>query len=1141
MQQNSNPLNIFGGNFSDSEDEYEVVPDIQEASLNVKIQDKYNTNMRNFREFMSNADYVTIKGDEETNIVDMCAMFNDKFYSKTYNIPDDKIPKMFKFIELCRRDNLHQMLYEKQQTYSGFMIDFDIYQKGKKSHITKDAISSVATDLYKLLKKYINLSQPDSSYENGECDIYMACIQKPEPKLNAEKNIYKDGFHILIPGIKLTRHVKTFLLNKCIEDGLFKTLFNTIDIAEGHKFEDIVDINSKHVPIFLLGSSSKPNTPPYKLTSIKLIKSKVEHFDDIETNPLTSEVLEDFMRGTNGTVDPKNSPIVLAHELSVNWEKPRGIIKKRQYEPREEYIAMCETMKKQPKNASEEALEHGELSIANISDPDAEFIEGMLNCLHPSRYKDFELWFKVLCVLSHTSKSYRELAENFSMKCVEKYNPVDFEHHWQSASTNKKNKLNIGSLHFWAKNDNPERYEIVRKNSLGQIANAKVFDPQLEGNLQHYDVAKILFYSLKHKYVYDTANGGIWYEFILVEDKQKKGEIYKWRSYPDSQPNSLKVYTSEILPILFTKVFHSIEKQIEKGSENEVLNKYNRLVKQNLKITCRKIRDNGFKNALIRECEQVFQKFDFSEKLDKAEDILGVSNGILKLGKQVEFITGYHPYCISEFTPVDYIPFDPYNAITKKLLKALRNIFPDDEPDTFEFIMCYFASCLDRKKKESLIAILVGGGSNAKSFILELVGGVMGPYRVKLPLSFLTSRQKNAEGATPALMQLRKARMAQYSESEKNETLHLAKVKEFTGQETMGGRNLNEGWQNFKPTCHHVVGTNYDFEINGNDHGSWRRIKKVPMKIKFCKAGVDDYDENNPYERIADPTMIAQWTEDPEVLSSFLSILCHYYEILQSKYNGLVENVPHPHVQLETEQYRDRQDKVNNFINIRFVKGCKDNDYVLTIAQIIEKYTKWHDGLYPDDKEYKKSIGYQIENSKLIKLFTKSRTGPILKGYRILDADEEPDTEAGETYLMDNIMNGKKGKFKDISSEDCDQYYANICKEFEATKLVKAELVREEKKKIQQKRMKAIADAKNAPKVADAKPIPYKKNVDIIPNSNSYDKSGFRVIDTIDKKEFICELRSDDEESSDDEPLIKKTIIKRESSSSEGEYDSELE
>jgi hypothetical protein len=486
------------------------------------------------------------------------------------------------------------------------------------------------------------------------------------------------------------------------------------------------------------------------------------------------------------------------------------------------------------------------------------------------------------------------------------------------------------------------------------------------------------------------------------------------------------------------------------------------------------------------------------------------------------------------------VPFDPYNLTTKKLLKALRNIFPDDEPDTFEFIMCYFAACLDRKKKESLIMILVGGGSNAKSFLLELVGGVMGPYRVKLPLAFITSRQKNAEGATPALMMLVNARLAQYAESEKGETMHLAKVKEMTGQETMSGRKLNEGMRNFKPTCHHVVGTNYDFEINGNDHGSWRRIKKVPMKIKFCKAGVDEYDENNPYERIADPSMIAKWTEDPEVLSSFLSILCHYYEILQSKYGGLVENVPHPHVQLETEQYRDRQDKVNNFINIRFVKGGEDNEYVLTIAQIIEKYTKWHESLYPDDKEYKKSIGYQIENSKLIKLFTKSRTGPILKGYRILDADEEPDAESGETYLMDNMMSSKKGKLKDIGVEDCDQYYAKICKEFEEVKLVKAEIVKAEKKKIHKKRMEAIANAKNAPIDDNTKPIPYKKNVEIIPNPNTYDKSGFKVIDKVDKKEFMCGSE-DGSDSSDDEPMIKKTIIKVEDSSSEGEYDSELD
>ena len=161
---------------------------------------------------------------------------------------------------------------------------------------------------------------------------------------------------------------------------------------------------------------------------------------------------------------------------------------------------------------------------------------------------------------------------------------------------------------------------------------------------------------------------------------------------------------------------------------------------------------------------------------------------------------------------------------------ALRNLFPDDEPDTFNYIMHYLASTLDGHKKESIFMILVGKGSNGKSFLVELHKGAIGEiYGVKMPLSFLTSRSKDAESATPALMQLKDAHFAYYSESNKFEVLNMAKIKEFTGQETMAGRKLHQDYINFKPKCHHLVASNNDFEILGTDHGTWRRIDYVNM------------------------------------------------------------------------------------------------------------------------------------------------------------------------------------------------------------------------------------------------------------------------------------------------------------------------
>ncbi len=51
----------------------------------------------------------------------------------------------------------------------------------------------------------------------------------------------------------------------------------------------------------------------------------------------------------------------------------------------------------------------------------------------------------------------------------------------------------------------------------------KIFDAQLEGDLQHYDIAQILFKSLRHKYVYDQDDRMAWYEFVLDGEPCKPG------------------------------------------------------------------------------------------------------------------------------------------------------------------------------------------------------------------------------------------------------------------------------------------------------------------------------------------------------------------------------------------------------------------------------------------------------------------------------------------------------------------------------------------------------------------------------------------------------------------------------------------
>ena len=255
----------------------------------------------------------------------------------------------------------------------------------------------------------------------------------------------------------------------------------------------------------------------------------------------------------------------------------------------------------------------------------------------------------------------------------------------------------------------------------------------------------------------------------------------------------------------------------------------------------------------------------------------------------------------------------------------------------------------------------------------------------------------------------------------------MAKIKEFTGQETLGGRKLHSDYVNFKPKCHHLVASNNDFEILGSDHGTLRRIDYFNMKIKFCGV-MDAYDKKNPYERKADPSMGDHWAEDPEVLTAYLSILTYFYESLYTKYGGKVRNVPHPHIIKETEEFRNRQDRVNNFLNSALVK-CADEDEEMPMDTVIEIYIKWYEKNYPGtSKECQRIAKEQLENSKIQKFIKKTRGGNLIKGYRILDINEEKNDD--EEYYADACIQASSD-ISYIKKESAKKLHERLCKEYD--------------------------------------------------------------------------------------------------------------
>jgi phage/plasmid-associated DNA primase len=1003
-------------NFSSDDEDSDTQQNTINSEIQIRLQENSESILRAFKEFLSTPEFINSRGDATTNIIDI-------WCKKCYKIPDIRIPKVMKFLEIARRKSLKIMMNEKQLEYSGIMIDIDIKTAlGGQSCINHTHYHRLCIAVIKILLRYTHFPENEMGKKK---DIYVGFTKKPKLTYDTENNYYKDGIHMLIPGIQITREFKKLIIDTLIEEKTFDKVFREINPWESMTRSEFLDINSAHVPTFFIGSATKLNAPPYVLADVYKVQTTIGELDDIIP-----------VKDTNFATNNTN----ICYEFSLNWAKdPKkgGIIEKIHYEIKPEYQNLLDQYKNKVKQETEfdgeDEQYYNDLSILNLHDPDMANIKLLLDILHQKRSEDYTMWFSVLCALAHTSPSYKTLGEYFSKKCPEKFDIVYFEKVWDSILIQKTNKISIQSIHYWAKLDNPDRYEEVQHRSIFNLLYKKIYDIDVEGTLEHYDIAEILYQVLQNKFVYDKAFGvPTWYEFILENEPLKLGELYKWREYND-RPNSLMKYISVVLPVLFRKVLARIKSSLDECTTE--LAKYHYIIMKNFQKSCRNLKNSGFKASAAKECEQVFEQRGFSDELDNDPNVKGVGNGVLLLGKKCSLTQGYHGYKVSKYTTANYSRMDPHNNTTMKVLIALRNLFPDDEPDTFDYIMHYLASTLDGNKKESIMMLLVGKGSNGKSFLVELHKGAIGStYGVKMPLAFLTSRPKDAETATPALMQLKDAHFAYYSESNKHETLNMAKIKEFTGQETLSGRKLHSDYINFKPKCHHLVSSNNDFDILGTDHGTWRRIDYVTMKIKFCSLSTESYDAENPLERIADSSLGSHWAEDPKVLESYLGILVYYYESLHNNYEGKVRNVPHPHILKETEEFRNRQDRVNNFLNMTLVK-CEDSDSEIPLSAIVEKYCRWYESQFPGATgDYKKHAMDQIENSKIQSFIKKTRMGNFLKGYRVLGVGETKTDD--EEYYIDIFENTNKHALK-IKKESALEYVNRLCADFNTTPIVK--------------------------------------------------------------------------------------------------------
>ena len=973
-----------------------------EAVINEITQRKLNKGLSELDSFIKSlsTSCITQKGDEKTNIIDQGA-------KTTYCLSDEQLGHLYDRLEMCRKEGSITHFSEKQGSKTimcGLMLDYDIITANNKPTLTDHQYYRITNSLVSNLQRNI-----DFSVTKKEIILHVFFIVKPQAVAKSDTT-FKYGFHILVPGVKISRAHKKWIMKEFEQDPATNATLKELGAIN----DDCLDKNSASVPVLFFGSCKRGGIP-YKLGAA--LEVRIESVDP-SLGWMPTPVIRQL-----SSFELEKYNLVAELSLTINAANPLRLIDKQEYHP---FIHMVDKVKDWGNRSCGGILSNDELWVAENAltdlintEPKARHLHALLDILDITYCTERGKWRDVIFAIANTAvknksqTDFKPLAVWFSQKCPIKWNSAALDSLWQEAlTTTVEYPVTEYSIYYWAKACNPERYARIHEQSHFAVLSKYVYE--FVGKLQHYMLADVLHLMLGQKFCVDIDSGArglnsyCWFEFVTPGQPMKPGEVWKWRK--EVEPDELQIFISGSLSKMLNDVSGDIKQRAEKAQNPEHATYFKSIIKA-YSTSKTNVFNDTFKNGIIRQAAYLFRKRGFAEKLDKIPYLFGTLNGVLKLGPKCSLIDYYHEYPISRFSPVAYIRFDPYkpNVWQKIILDAIADIII--EPDARDWILFHAAQGLSGDPKEGLLLLWEGGGQNGKTSFLRWVAKALGPYADKFNIQLMCCDREDADKPNSAMMKFKHLNYAYSEESNKAQTLNVARMKEMVNAGEVSGRDLHSKQETFTMKANMVAASQYSFIVNTTDHGTWRRLRHYTSKTKFRK----NPDPNNIYEKKEEQKFILQYPSDPAFQSAFLSILVHYYERLQNEYAGELKNVPCHTIEAETEVFRSGQDALHRWITQNIVISPVSIDYSLSVLSTF--YIDWYSINIERKKHIASEIIKELESSAIGKFLRPIQNGTmILQGCRVLTKDSMTLLD-GEKMLIDYNL-PKKADIASFTSTD---------------------------------------------------------------------------------------------------------------------------
>jgi len=877
-----------------------------------------------------------------------------------YNIPQEDMSTFLDYYYEHRfeKGNETYLTEAHAPEYGPVLVDidlrFDIGDGSITRKYTYDDIIDIVSRLTYYLSKYLELT-------DTQRQAFIFEKSKPIKGNIKGDDIIKDGIHIIYPYISVPYNVQYVVRSDIIKDKIIKEIFEGMNTI--NSVDDIIDKCVIEKNNWLLYGSCKPGKEHYQLTKIYVCYAEVDNENEYDYQDPSIKKYTDNIRNLLS--------ILSIYKTECNAQFKKGI------DINSIYNKLSDKDKSPSKNKRwKRDKDNYNINAKNICNENKDLIDPLLECLSERRANDHNSWIRVGWCLRNLD--YRFLPKWIKFSKKSKKSKIQSIEHGRSGARCEEvwNKtkydstgLNLPSLRRWAREDNPGKYEKVITNDCSKILKTCATDVHIKQR-STFQIAIYVHKRYKHEYVCVDVKKDMWYRY----------DGHKWNTCTGGSLIR-NLLAKEVSRQFYNFQIEYARKALE--SDSEMRTTYRKL-SDNFKIIADRLSIQSFKSTLYKDMSDLFYNETFVDNLDKSLNLFHFNNGVYDLDT-FTFRPGRSEDNISFSSQIDYIG-DELNTEQRDILEDLEHLLEQTftNYNVKEYILTFIASCLSGKISYELFHIFTGRGSNGKSIFMDLVKTTFGNYWDKVDKTLLTNKRRDANAASPALAKLQGIRIVTLDETEPEDEIKAAFMKELTGGDSITARHLHGNPITFNPQFRVIMIGNDLPKVPNNDDGTWRRIRVVEFNSKFTDNPNPDNEEIGHPQFKKDKT-VKDKMNSKEYAEVFLWLLLTYYRKFTKE--GLIEP---EEVKLTTKEYKLNSNVYENFVNVRITINNRGKG--LSSTEAYREFKRSFnvdagDAKCPPKKDFIKAISRcYVDGRKLGKI-----SGGKWKGFALKPEDDDSD------------------------------------------------------------------------------------------------------------------------------------------------------